>query len=101
MDDRCDSCRGEALTIDVPRSVFGKAMYLTSAVAVALIVLYLANRDYGLEFASFVSAIDGTLYIALIFFTILLSFVFSFLDMGRTNKEARRIVEERRERIHE
>jgi L-lactate permease len=98
MDDRCDACRGEALTIEVPRSIFGKAMYLTSAVALALIALYLANRDYGLGFAS---SIDGTLYTVLIFAIIVLSFVLSFLDLGRTNREARRIVEERRERIHD
>ena len=93
MDDRCDSCRGDALTIKVHRSSYGMAMYITSALAAALALLYLAHRDLGWGFAAFISDIDETFYIALVFGLIVLSFVLSYLDLGRTNREARRIVD--------
>lgn len=99
MSDRCEACRDDALTIEVPRSAYGRAMYVTSAIAAVLIVLYLAYHDYNAPFASFMSGIDETTYIAIVFGTILLAFVFSFLDMSRTGKEARRIIEERKRRI--
>lgn len=101
MDNRCEGCRDESVVIEVPRSIYGKLMYLTSGVAIALIVLFLAYRDYGLGFASFLSGVDETLFIVLVFATILLAFVFSFLDMGRTGREARRMVEERKGRVYE
>lgn len=101
MDDRCEACRDDAVTIDVPHSIYGLAMYVTSAVAVVLLLLFLAHRDYDLGFASFLSGVDETLYIVLVFATIALSFAFSFLDLGRTGREARRIVEERKGRFHD
>jgi hypothetical protein len=101
MDSRCEACRDDALTIEVSRSIYGGAMYFTSGIAIVLIVLFLAHRDYGASFASFVGGIDGTVYIALVFVTIILSLALSFLDLGRTGKEARRMVEERKGRFHE
>jgi len=100
MGDRCEACRDEGVVFDVPRSAYGKAMYLVSGVAIGLMVLFLAHRDYHASFAAFLSGIDETLYIVLLFGIIILAFALSFLDLGRTGKEARRIVEERRERIH-
>ncbi|MDW5563658.1 MAG: hypothetical protein SA339_10565 [Methanomassiliicoccus sp.] len=101
MDDRCEACRDEAITIKVHRSVYGRAMYLTSGMALALILLLLAHRDYNAGFASFISGMDGTPYIGLVFGLIVVSFVFSYLDLGRTNREARQIIEERKGRLHE
>jgi hypothetical protein len=101
MDDRCEACRDEAVTIEVRRSIYGGAMYITSGLALALIVLYLAYRDNDIGFSSFLSGIDETVYITLVFGLVLLSFVFSFLDLGRTGLEARRTVDERRGRVHD
>jgi hypothetical protein len=101
MGDRCEACRDEGVVFDVPRSAYGRAMYLVSGVAIGLIVLFLAHRDYDASFAAFLSGINETLFIALLFGLIILAFVLSFLDLGRTGKEACRIAEERRERIHD
>jgi hypothetical protein len=99
MDGRCEQCRGDALTIKVRRSSYGAAMYITSALAAAMALLYLAHRDLEWGLASFISGIDETLYISLVFGLIVLSFIFSYLDLGRTNQEARRIVDARKGRV--
>jgi hypothetical protein len=101
MGDRCEGCRDDAVTIEVARSIYGKLMYLTSGVAIALLALFLAQRDYGIDLIPFLSEMNETLFIVLIFVTIFLAFAFSFLDLGRTGKEARRIVDERKERKYQ
>lgn len=99
MDDRCDACREDVLTITVPRSAYGWGMYVTALVAGIMLLLYLSYRDLNAGYASFIAGVDETLYILMLFAVILLSFVLSFMDLGRTNRVARRIVEERRGRM--
>jgi hypothetical protein len=64
-----------------------------------MLVLYIAHRDFNAGFASFMSSIDNDLFLVLLFGLIIGSFVLAFIDLGRTNDEARRIVEERKERF--
>ncbi len=99
MDDRCEGCHEKAVTIVVPRSIYGKAMYVADIIAVIMLVLYVAHRDFNAGFASFMSAIDNELFLVLLFGLIIGSFVLAYIDLGRTNKEARRIIEERREHL--
>ncbi len=96
MNDRCEGCQDEAITIVVPRSPFGMAMYALDIVAGIMLVLYIAHRDFSAVFASFMSGINDELFLVLLFGVIIASFVLAFIDLGRTNKEARRIIEERK-----
>jgi hypothetical protein len=98
-DNRCDICRQECVTIDVKRSVHGYIMYALDIAAGIMIALYLAHHQFNADFASFVGTIDETLYIVVMFGLILISFVFSGLDIGRTQAEALRIARERKGRI--
>jgi uncharacterized integral membrane protein len=98
--DRCESCRGETVIIRVPRSPFGWAMITADIIAVILLVLYIAHNDFNAQFASFLDGVDNTVIMVLIFGLILGSFVLSFLDLGRTNQQARCIVDERKGRHH-
>ena len=99
MDDRCEGCREGAVTIVVPRSVYGKAMYAADVLAGIMLVLYVAHRDFNAGFASFMSAINNELFLVLLFGLIIASFVLAYIDLGRTNREARQIIEERREHL--
>jgi hypothetical protein len=96
MDDRCESCREDALTIEVKRSAYGYAMYLVVLVAAAMLVLYYAYSDLHASFAGFVGSIGSGPYLAVVFGLIFVSFVLSFLDLGRTNKMAREQIEQRK-----
>lgn len=98
-DNRCDICRQECVTIDVKRSVHGYIMYALDIAAAIMIVLYLAHYQLNADFTSFIGTIDGTLYIVVMFALILISFVFSALDIGRTQAEALRTARERRGRV--
>jgi uncharacterized integral membrane protein len=101
MGDSCEGCQGKAVTIVVKRSVFGLAMYVADIIAAILIVLYVANRDFHAGFASFMADINNDLFLVVLFGIIIGSFVLAFLDLGRTNREARRIVDERKGRWHD
>jgi uncharacterized membrane protein (DUF485 family) len=101
MDDRCEGCQDGAVTILVPRSIYGKAMYVADIIAALMLVLYLAHRDLNAGFASFMASINSDLFLVLLFGLIIGSFVLAFIDLGRTNQEARRIVDERREHLHD
>lgn len=98
MEDRCDACRGDTIPVTVPRSVYGTGMHLAVLVAGGMLLLYLAHRDLDAGFASFLSEVDETLYLAVMFGVIFLSFVLAFIDRGRTERDARRVIEERKER---
>ena len=98
-DDRCDICRQQCVPIDVKRSIHGYIMYALDLVAALMIVLYLAHHQFGAEFASFVGDINETEYIAVMFGLILVSFVFSGLDLARTQREALDIARQRKGRI--
>ena len=76
-------------------------MIVADVIAVIMLVLYIAHRDFNAQFASFLAGVDDSVVLVLIFGLILGSFVLSFLDLGRTNQQARRIVEERKVRHHE
>lgn len=95
-DDRCDICRQECVPIDVKRSIHGYIMYSLDIVAGIMIVLYLAHHQFQADFASFVGTVDGTAYIVVMFGLIVVSFVFSALDIGRTQAEALRIARGRK-----
>lgn len=99
MDDRCEGCRDEAITITVPRSAYGLAMYALSIIAGIMLVLYIAHRDFNAGFASFMSGVNNDLFVVLLFGLIIASFVMAYIDLGYTNREARRLIEERRERL--
>jgi hypothetical protein len=98
MDDRCEGCRDGAVTIAVKRSAYGIAMYIVSLVAAVMVLLYVANRDFNADFARFMSGINTDLFIITLFVLLAIAFVLSFLDLGRTNAEARRIVDEKKGR---
>ena len=98
-DNRCDICRQECVPIDVQRSIHGHIMYALDMVAALMIVLYLAHNQFNADFASFVGDVDQTLYIAVMFGLILVSFIFSGLDLGHTQREALRVARERKGRI--
>ncbi|MBI0584086.1 MAG: hypothetical protein ISF22_07650 [Methanomassiliicoccus sp.] len=101
MGKRCESCLGDTIAIDVPRSIYGKAMYIVSGIAIAMIILYIAHRDYDAGFASFLGGVDEGIYIALLFGLIILAFGLAFIDTGRTNAAARKIIDERKGRVQE
>ena len=96
MGNRCEGCHNQTVTIVVKRSWFGIAMYALSLLAGALVILYVAHRDLNADFAGFMAGISDNLFIIMVFGLIAASFVMSFLDLGRTNAEARRIVDERK-----
>jgi hypothetical protein len=98
-DDRCDICRQPCVPIDVKRSVHGYIMYALDIVAAIMIVLYLAHHQFSADFASFVGDVDETAYLVVMFGLILISFVFSGLDLARTQREALTIARQRRGRI--
>lgn len=96
---RCETCRDECVLIEVKRSVFGLAMYALDIVAAVMILFYLAYYNFNADFASFVGAIDETLYVVVMFGLILVSFVFAAIDLGKTNQEALRMARERKGKI--
>lgn len=98
-DNRCDICRQECVPIDVQRSVHGYIMYALGIVATFMIVLYLAHHQFSADFASFVGDVNETLYIGVMFSLILISFIFSGLDLAHMQREALRIAQERKGRI--
>jgi hypothetical protein len=85
----CEICGKEGITIIVKRTIFGQLMYALDLVAFVLIVLYAAYYQFNSDWASFFSAISSDLAIILIFALIILSFVFSFIDITRTTVIAR------------
>jgi hypothetical protein len=85
--------------IEVRRSPYGYVMYALSAAAIVMIALYVAHHNFQADFASFVGSIDDTLYVVAMFGLILVSFIFTALDLGRTQQEALRIARERRGRV--
>jgi uncharacterized membrane protein YsdA (DUF1294 family) len=84
------------VAIRVKHSVFGYAMYVVSAIAAVMIILYVAHRDYNADFTNFMSSINSDVFIAVLFILVVVAFALSFLDLGRTNAEARRIADERK-----
>lgn len=95
----CDSCRGDAMDIQVPRSIYGRAMYVAEGLAIILLFLYLAHYQYDAAFASFLDGVDSTVIASLIFVLIVASFILAFLDLGRTNRKAREIIDQRKGRV--
>lgn len=92
---KCEICGKECVPIIVKRTIFGWLMYALDAAAVVLIVLYAAHYQFNSDLVSFFSAVPSDVAIALIFGLIILSFVFSFVDIAKTSaiakKEADRI----------
>lgn len=95
-DGRCEGCQEGLVTISVPRSIYGKAMYVADIIAGIMLVLYIAHKDYNAGFAGFMSSVNNELFLVLLFGLIIGSFVLAFIDLGRTGEEARRIIEERK-----
>jgi hypothetical protein len=69
----CKRCYGTCTIIKVPTSVAGYLMYAFSALAVALVALYLFDEKWAMSDYS----------IPLIFAAIIASFVCSFIEIGR------------------
>jgi len=77
----------------VKRTMWGTAMYVLDAIAIALLVLDVAYYQNGAQWANFISVIPESTLLVLIFGTIIVSFVFAYLDLQKTTAEARRKVE--------
>ncbi|HUT26507.1 MAG TPA: hypothetical protein VMW85_00460 [Methanomassiliicoccales archaeon] len=75
----CLLCGNECAIIVVPMSIFGYLMYIFSAIGAIFVVLELINEDVGLG--------EGRLYI--MFGSLVLAMVFTFLEQERSTKLAR------------
>jgi hypothetical protein len=74
-------------------------MYVAEGLVIVLLFLYLAHNRYDAAFASFLDGVDSTVVASLIFVLIVASFVLAFLDLGRTNRTAREIIDQRKGRV--
>ncbi|TFG56259.1 MAG: hypothetical protein E4H30_04895 [Methanomassiliicoccus sp.] len=75
----CLLCGNECAVIVIPMSISGYLMYVFSAIGAVFVASELMNLDLGLG--------EGRLYI--MFGSIILAMVFSFLELERSTKLAR------------
>ena len=88
----CDICEKDCTIFNVPRTMFGWAMYILDGLAVALIVLYFARFQMGWDWASVISGVESSTLVIVIFALIFASFVLAFIDIGKMTEKAKRMV---------
>ena len=85
---KCDNCGKDLAVFTVRRSIFGIMMYAVCAVAIALIACHAAWYTLGLDWASFYSVVPSDLSTWVILGLLVLAIVFTYLDLGKTQKMA-------------
>ena len=89
---RCEVCHEECKTIEVRRSVYGWLMYLTSFVAFVFIVLYVGHYQMNAGYFDFMSSLPSEASLVILFGSIILAFIFQFIELDRASKEAEKAV---------
>ncbi len=59
-------------------------MYLLDAIAFVLIVLYAAYYQFNANWASFFSTVSSDVAVFLIFTLVIMSFIFAYIDLSKT-----------------
>ncbi|MDH7508017.1 MAG: hypothetical protein QHH00_01280 [Methanomassiliicoccales archaeon] len=90
--EKCEVCGAQCKVIRVKTTVFGWLSYLFSLVAIILLLDFIA-RDHALfSFLNFLKAIPSEFLVALIFVSIFAAFIFQYLELAKTTKEARGMI---------
>jgi uncharacterized integral membrane protein len=89
---RCETCGGKCTTIKVKRSIFGWLVYFASVIALVFISLYVVHYQMDAQVFDFMNSVPSGAVLILMFGSLLAAFVFQFIELGRTSKEAEGIV---------
>lgn len=86
--DECENCNGQCIIFEVKRTIFGKLMYVLSALAAVLLVLHVSWYIVSAEWASFYSSLPSDVSIFLIFALLILAMSITYLDLAKTTRLA-------------
>jgi len=94
---RCETCHEKCAIIEVKRSKYGWLMYLTSIVALVFIVLYVGHYQMNVGYFDFMSSLPSEAFLVVLFGSIILAFIFQFIELDRASKEAERAAKRQRD----
>ncbi|MGD0056474.1 MAG: hypothetical protein ABSB83_01285 [Methanomassiliicoccales archaeon] len=89
---RCEICHEKCTTVTVRRSVYGWLMYITSIAALLFIALYVGQYQMNVGYFEFMSPLPSEAVLVLMFGSIILAFIFQFIELDKASREAERIV---------
>ncbi len=90
---KCEVCHEECRIIEVKPSAWGWLMYVSSLIAIAFLVLYVGRYQMDIAYFDFMNALPSEAVLVALFGFLILAFIFQFMELTRSSKEAEKIVE--------